>query len=550
VVPAAGALAPREARVAALLLVFVTVVAYAPVVHAGFVFDDVPLVVQNTLTGTPARWREAFSTDLWRTSGADSDSGYYRPILLLDLGLDRVLFGLSPAAHHLHSLAWHVLASGLLLALLRRLVAAVPALIGAAIFALHPVQTEAVVWVAARNDLMATSFLLAGLLALLPREAGAGRAVAGAGLLLLGLLSKETTVLAPLGLCVLDLARFGRPGRALRYAACAAAIAMWWGMRTAAGIAPASVPDLAGLIGLAEGIGGIAAAWAGLLLLGGPLSVGRFLPYLELTLPGALALVALAGLAAAALWRGRSLALAGLVFALGASVPSLLAIGVRGQVGERYLYVPLVGVALAVASALPDRRRLLGFTAPLALLAVASLQARLPAWRTDLSLWEAAHGSTPSPYTATALGRELVAAGRPVEATPIFHAALTHQRPYPPACLPAIETPLSNGDLAAAFRGARLVVEAHCPRGVKVAAAGGRAALLGGDVALARRLTTGLDDEPTPALLRVQAALALLDGDEAAYDRAAAALDFPDDLRAASAELAGLPAEPSTTPTP
>lgn len=475
--------------------------AYSALGLAGFVFDDVALVVQNTLTGEPGRWLEAFRTDLWKTSGANEFSGYYRPLLLLDLTFDRALFGLSPTAHHLHSVAWHLLASGLFFTLLRRLVQPGPALVGAAIFALHPVQSEAVAWVAARNDLMAASFVFASLLALLPARPGGGRLAGGFVLALGGLLAKESAVIVPIALLALDLARDRRPGPLPRYLAALLAIAAWVAMRTAAAIPSASVPDSAQLAGLLAGLPTLGVHFAALLVFPSPLSIGEFLPYLRASSAQIVEAITLALGLAFALWRGRRLALAGLGIALIAFAPALLAIAVRGQIGERYLYFPLAGLALAVAAALPDHRAILGALVPFAFAWLAVLHLRLPDWTSDLSLWESAHADTPSPYTHHSLAAALVTEGRSAEAVVHYQAALDAPRPYLSSCLPAVTLPLRQGDTDAALRGARLVVAAHCPKSAPLAAAAGRAALDGGDRELAFRLVDGIDPGGNPELI-------------------------------------------------
>ncbi len=490
--------------------------AYSALALAGFVFDDVPLVVQNTLTGHPGRWMEAFRTDLWKTAGVDAFSGYYRPLLLLDLMVDRAAFGLSPAAHHLHSLAWHLAAVGLFLALLRRLVPPTPALVGAAVFALHPLQSEAVAWIAARNDLMAASFIFATLLALLPARPGPARLAVGFALALAGLLAKESAVLTPIALLCLDLARDRRPGPLPRYLACALAIGTWLGLRTAAAIPPASVPSSIQLVGLLQGSPQLATHYAALLVFPYPLSIGEFLPYLEGSpLEYMLLGLLLAGLALC-VRRGGPLAWAGLTLAAISMTPSLLAIAVRGQIGERYLYVPLAGIAVVIASAVPDRRGAFAVLGPVVVGWVVILHGRLPAWSSDLTLWEAAHADTPSAYTSNSLAAVLVAEGRSAEAAVLYQAALEAAVPYRAACLPAVTLPLRLGNAEGAARGARLVVSAHCPRSAPLAAAAGRAALDAGDLVLARRLTDGIDPADNADLLAVLTDLDAAEGGSSA----------------------------------
>ena len=117
------------------LLLVLTALIYAPLYRAGFVWDDSALVVDNALTGDLWGTLGAiFKTDLWRTLKlAGADSGYYRPLMLLSLAVDRALFGLSAPAHHIHNVLWHVACVGGVYAVIQRLAGVIPALGGAAL---------------------------------------------------------------------------------------------------------------------------------------------------------------------------------------------------------------------------------------------------------------------------------------------------------------------------------------------------------------------------------------------------------------------------------
>ncbi len=227
-------------------LLAVTVAAYAALALAGFVWDDIPLVVQNShLDGPIGRF---FVTDLW--AGTGQESGYYRPLMLLSLALDRALWGGSAAGYHLHSLAWHLLAVVALWCLLRELVEPVPAWVGAALFALHPLQSEAVAWIASRNDPMSVALMLGGVLTLLPRDAGGRRLGLGGVLILSALLCKESAILGVFLLLGLDWLTWGRPVGRNRYIALSAAVGAWWALRANAGIRVRDLPQPEGLEGL------------------------------------------------------------------------------------------------------------------------------------------------------------------------------------------------------------------------------------------------------------------------------------------------------------
>ena len=90
-----------------LTLLLITVLAYTGIWNAGFVWDDVPLIVQNKAFEDGLTW-SMFIGDLWADSGAGQvASGYYRPLVLLSFALDRAVFGMSPGGYHLHSLLWN-----------------------------------------------------------------------------------------------------------------------------------------------------------------------------------------------------------------------------------------------------------------------------------------------------------------------------------------------------------------------------------------------------------------------------------------------------------
>jgi len=89
---------------------------------------------------------------------------HYRPLFWASLGLDRLVWGTTPFGYHLTNLLLHMANACLLYRLLstllsRPLVASAISLL----WALHPIQTEAVAWVSGRVVIVATLFLLIGL---------------------------------------------------------------------------------------------------------------------------------------------------------------------------------------------------------------------------------------------------------------------------------------------------------------------------------------------------------------------------------------------------
>ena len=419
------------------ILLLVTLLVYWPLQAAGFSWDDQALVADNRYTDSLSNLATFFRVDLWSTTRIPAPpSGYYRPLFLTSLAVDRALFGLNAGPHHLHSLLWHVAAILSLFLVLRALLPPPSALLGAAIFALHPVQVETVALLAARNDSMAATFGLLALSLVLPREVSGRRLVGAGALATAAMLSKESALLLPLLLLALDLARNRRVGALSRYAALGLGILLTLAMRLASGVGGAAWPSPDSWGRVTDRLPEITATYAGLLAWPSPLTPARHLDYIQpLGETGAAALVFL-GILAWLLWRARArpLVLAGLGWALLAFSPSLLATLDKGLLGERYLYFPMAGLALAVAAALPRGRWLLPCAAiPLALGAVA-VRERTPHWQSSLVLWEQAHEDIPSAFTHGGLAFYLDQVGETEEARLHYLSAIEEDPPYLDTC--------------------------------------------------------------------------------------------------------------------
>jgi protein O-mannosyl-transferase len=90
--------------------------------------------------------------------------GHYHPLTLLSLKADFLIAGLHPAWYHGMNLLLHMLCVYLVFRLIRRLLKDdAAAWFAALIFAVHPLQTEAVVWISARKDLLYAFFFFIAL---------------------------------------------------------------------------------------------------------------------------------------------------------------------------------------------------------------------------------------------------------------------------------------------------------------------------------------------------------------------------------------------------
>jgi tetratricopeptide (TPR) repeat protein len=202
----------RRVALPALVLVALTLAVYAPVVDAGYIWDDDAYVTGNRLLENTAGLR-----DMWLRPGSTT---IYAPAFFTTLWVEHQLWGLRPLGYHLVNLAFHI-AGALLLWRFWRRVALPGAWLAAALFAVHPVMVESVAWVAELKNVQSGFFCLLFLLAWLrfdpldgsPRpEPAARRRWYGLALLafLLALLTKPVAVSIPPVLLVLMWWKRGR----------------------------------------------------------------------------------------------------------------------------------------------------------------------------------------------------------------------------------------------------------------------------------------------------------------------------------------------------
>lgn len=117
-----------------------------------FHFDDV-LIVNDSNVVNPAQWAH-FLNPL-----------HLRQVTYFTFYLNHLVGGTDPFTYHVVNVALHIANAVLLLALLSRLLDRRLALIAAAIFLAHPLQTESVMYIYQRSTLLACFFSLLALLA-------------------------------------------------------------------------------------------------------------------------------------------------------------------------------------------------------------------------------------------------------------------------------------------------------------------------------------------------------------------------------------------------
>jgi protein O-mannosyl-transferase len=402
----------------------------------GFVWDDWPLLVQNPALHAPSPWWQPFVQPF--QGEADSAIGHYRPLSSVLARLGLALTPGSPLGIKLLVAGLHGVNAWLLWIVLRRALEqqqlARPAgwaFCGAALFAVAPLQLEALWWA---SSLSVPQHLLPLLLACLwsgspfgsPKRPN-GQPLLVGFCLLAALLSKDNSVVFPfllLGAHV--LLRTPRERFRPLLVASLAALLVWLGLRAYAfrsldlGLGRAIVDadfSAARAVGLAVelALGGLGHAllpfWPELLRPVAPeMHLNPRWFHMGIGLLGLLALVASAQRRPGP-WAQIILLGLGLHLLPIACFPELLG---RYPLSDRQLYVPLAlsaGLLAGFGAGLAARRPTMGRGVRGLLLGAVALSLyldyqRIPVWQNDVALFRAATRTNPhSTFGWNALGR-------------------------------------------------------------------------------------------------------------------------------------------------
>jgi len=347
-----------SSKTACLFLAMMTLAVFWPIVTYDFVnFDD------GFYTSAISRGHgsSSLSTLSWAFTTIHYDN--WLPLTLISHMVDLQLFGLKPWGHHLTSLLIHMGNVLILFLAMRRMTAdGWRSALVAAVFAVHPLQVESVAWVAERKNVLSAFFCLVALwnYAVYAERPSRGRYAVMLLSFAAALLSKASAVTLPCLLLLLDywpLRRFRMGWRRLlteKVPLLALAVAA-----SSAALFCAQQKTWAELpLGLRLGNAVLCCA-AYLRKFAWPSGLSVFYPHLGGALNlwavlGPAALLAGGTLTAIRLRKEKPHLLIGWLWFLTALAPMLGLVQVGNQgMADRYVYVPLIGLAVMAAWAVP-----------------------------------------------------------------------------------------------------------------------------------------------------------------------------------------------------
>ena len=356
-----------------LALAVITIAVFGQILGHRFVrYDDDVYVTLNEAVKAGLTGRSIFWA-LFTTANAN-----WHPLTWLSLMTDYQIYGLDPRGFHLTNLLLHVANVLLLFLVLRRMTKSVwrSALV-AALFGIHPLHVESVAWVGERKDVLSALFwmLTMGAYALYVERPGALRWRLTLIFFALGLMAKPMLVTLPIVLLLLDywpLRRMkvaGSKDDGIPLADLAREKVPLFAMSFLSCFITYKAQQQGGAFSGPDAFPLPVRIWNALLSYAmylqdtvSPKGLAVFYPHPEKGIPVwqiAVSVLVLASITALVIRSARSKPhlIVGWLWYVITLVPviGLIQVGVQAR-ADRYMYLPIIGLAVAVAWLLPGRR--------------------------------------------------------------------------------------------------------------------------------------------------------------------------------------------------
>jgi tetratricopeptide (TPR) repeat protein len=434
----------------------VSLFVFGPALNGSFVFDDyhLPFTDAAAQDASPMYWL-----------------GGVRPLTSATYWLNFLISGTQPLSYHLLSLFLHAIAATLVFFVLNRLLGLAGVkdagwrwpLFGAAVFLVHPLQTESVDYIAGRPEVICAIFVFAAWLVFLRHfesEISLETAVKVLLLFVAAVMGKESAVMLPAILIATDL-YWGRgtlrsmaERRYKLYIPLLAILAFGAKLvirrlaeSTSVGVASAGVTPFQYALTQCK----VILIYLGLFFVPIRQSADWNLSFLHSLAEGAAWVYALVFLAfiGGAVWLYPRVRLAsfGMAVFLIALAPTSSFVPILDALTERRMYVPMIGLIIAVIGVvmhlhLQRRVATTVMVAAVALLVIRSFD-RSRVWSSDVNLWRDAVSQNPSNARARlGYGSALVKAGNCAAAIPEFKAIDTQ----------SVWAPMARWNLASAYQ--------------------------------------------------------------------------------------------------
>ncbi len=438
-----------------LSLLAITWIVFGRTVRFDFLnYDDSYYVYQNPSVSnglTYAGFILAFTRPL---------VGNWHPLTSLSLMLDAQFFRLNAGGYHFVNVLLHSIAVVLLFLVLRAMTGAVwRSVFVAAIFAVHPLRAESVVWISERKDVLSGVFfmLTLGAYYLYTRKSPSlASYLLVAVTLTAGLLAKAMLVTVPFLLLLLDywpLRRFGstlefpadrreRKVESFSWLVLEKLPFLLLAAATAVATVVAQEPALEAAAKwplLARAENALVTVWVYLRQMVWPTNLALFYPHPGGNFAAGVVILALISLLAVSavvwMWRAKHPYLVtGWLWYLGLLVPVLGLVQVGWQAhADRYTYLPQIGISLMlswgavdITAGWPRQRLILGSAGALFVVALMLLVSRqVSYWSSSVNLWRHTLAvTTDNDVAERGLGTALLKVGQIDEAIAHDRAAL------------------------------------------------------------------------------------------------------------------------------
>ena len=433
-----------------IVLVLLQPLMYFNGVEGDFVFDDQFLIVDTMGKLTPY---SIWTGGLW--DEAPNQANFYRPLFSMTIWLDQQLFALHAQGYHVHSLLWHIANLVLFFRFAPKILSESQAILATVVFGCHPLMSELIYWIAARNDTMAMTFALLFLNLFWSRVwlAKKLRIQSIWALTLIfaaGLLSKESILV----LFVPVVVHAWSEKRFQLLLSMFAVVGLVFSWRTHIGIhAPEIYTDNAKLLLdnllnlMVDGLGRLVFPW-------------RLSPASPLAWSSVVWWQCI--LATVAIWLGTKsikdqsgrlwLGWFGVSFLL--TLPAILH---TGNYGDRYWTMGLISWSFIYAKFIPIR-----FAYIPVFFWVGIIWLRGFAWQSDLDFWRAEVESNPTPYAQVSLAIVEYNSGQSESAMNHFYQGFQTDPPHIDGCVPFVSTVLSVQGAESALQASDWAISRGC----------------------------------------------------------------------------------------